>query len=82
MLIAADSDSMKRAKVTTTAVAARMTFNFDSSNVGKACIRAMHVSYFMKGHARLPGPESVPTPRAYKVVVFEDLFSVGLHIRC
>jgi hypothetical protein len=52
-LSASDLDLIKRAKVTATAAAVGMSFNFGASNVGKARIRAMGcVSYFVKGHAR------------------------------
>jgi hypothetical protein len=77
-LIASDTNSMKRANVATTA---GITFDFSASNASKARIRVMErVSYFLKGHTRLPGLETVPTPRADEAVVFRDLFSVGLHM--
>jgi hypothetical protein len=39
------------------------------SDIGKACIRAMelHPRYFPKGHARPPGPETIPTPQQTKL---------------
>jgi hypothetical protein len=58
-----DSDSMMRVKVAAAGAAAGMIFDFGMSNVGKVRIQVMeHVSYFMKGHARPPGLETVPTP--------------------
>jgi hypothetical protein len=40
----------------------------------------LHPHYFLKGHARSPDPETIPTPRANEVVVFENLFSTGLRM--
>jgi hypothetical protein len=76
-----DSDSMMRVKVAMAGAAAGMIFDFGMSNVGKVRIHVMeHVSYFMKGHARPPGLETVPTPWADEPVGFEDLFSTGLRM--
>jgi hypothetical protein len=69
---------MKRVKVTAAVTAVGMTYDFGMSNVRKARIRAMeHVSYFLKGHARSPSPEIVPTPQLDEAIVFENLFSAG-----
>jgi hypothetical protein len=78
-LTASDSDSTKRANVIAAAATIGMTFNFGASNVEKVHIQVIeHVSYFTKGHARPPDQKIMPTPRADKVVVFEDVFSAGL----
>jgi hypothetical protein len=64
------------------AAAAGITFDFNASDVGKACITSMenNTHYFPKGYRRPPSAESVPEPRANEVVVFEDFFIVGLHM--
>jgi hypothetical protein len=39
-----------------------------------------HAQYFLKGYSQAPGLEIVPTPWAIEAVVFEDLFSMRLHM--
>jgi hypothetical protein len=47
-----------------------------------ACLTSLENTdrYFSKGYGRPPGVESVPNPQTNKVVVFEDFFTVGLHM--
>jgi hypothetical protein len=72
------SDATKKAKVVT---AVGLTFDFGPSRVGKGPIRAMEgLRYFAKSEARAPSTESVSEPRIDEVVVFEDLFIVGLQM--
>jgi hypothetical protein len=77
-----ESDSSKQVKVAAAAAATGITFDFGASNVVKLDILAMeiHARYFSKGHGRLPGAKTVPTPRANEAVVFEDLFTTGLRM--
>jgi hypothetical protein len=77
LMTASESDSLKRVKVAAATTATGINFDFGASNVGKACVEAMetHAWYFLKGHSRSPGVETVPTPRATEALVFEDLLS-------
>jgi hypothetical protein len=73
------SGSSKRVKVTMANAAAKITFDFGVSNVGKTRVVAMesHTRYFLKGYCWAPGAETVHTPQA---VMFKDLFVAGLHM--
>jgi hypothetical protein len=61
---------------------ARITFDFGLSNVGRTWVMTLetHTHYFLKGYCWAPNTKTVPAPRANEVVVFDDLFSAGLHI--
>jgi hypothetical protein len=55
------------------------TFVFGRSKVSEALIAEFVTSGFIKdGKGRAPGPETTPTPRPKKVVVFRDLFTARL----
>jgi hypothetical protein len=76
-----DSDSTKKAKVAAAVAATGMTFDFGTSTMGRDHIQTLEdLSYFAKGVAWLPNPKSVSEPRVDTVVVFENLFIVGLRM--
>jgi hypothetical protein len=81
VLTVSDSDSTKKAKVAAAATAARMTFDFGMSDMGRERIQVLEgLRYFAKGDTRSSGPETVPEPRDDVDVIFEDLFNMGLHM--
>jgi hypothetical protein len=67
-------------KVIVVVTAAEITFDFSTSIVGNARVVTMETlaQCFLKGHSQSPGPHTIPTPCANKVVEFEDLFSARL----
>jgi hypothetical protein len=75
-------DNSGHLKVAAAATLARITYDFCPYGITKARIGSMdnYMRYFPKGHGRAPGAELVLEPRANKAVVFDEFFTVGLHM--
>jgi hypothetical protein len=76
------SDNSVCLRVSAAAALARISYDFGPSTVTMVCLTSLENTdrYFSKGYGRPPGVESVPNPQTNKVVVFEDFFTVGLHM--
>jgi hypothetical protein len=70
-------------KVAAAAAAARIIFNFSLSTLcredARCCAGNSH-ALFPEGLLLVPDAVTVPAPQANEVVVFKDLFLVGLHM--
>jgi hypothetical protein len=58
-----------------------MTFDFGFLNSGRESIRVLEgLQYFAKGGTQSLGAETMPEPWADEIMVFEDLFNLGLRM--
>jgi hypothetical protein len=69
-------------KIGDAAALAGISFDFSQSTITKARIASLDgfTHYFLKGYARPPSAESVPSPRENESVVPKDFFIAGLHM--
>jgi hypothetical protein len=74
------SDNYDRMQIGAEAALALMRYDFGQSTI----MKARHASqesiarYFLEGHGRPLGVESLPNPRENEAMVFEDVFVAGL----
>jgi hypothetical protein len=69
-------------KVGAAVALAGISYDFGLSTVTRTRIVSLesYDRYFLKGHDRPPGSESVSNPRPDEAVVFEDFFAAGLRM--